>query len=99
MAISGSFNGWSDEPMSPCFTFDGAVNHDWYITHTFAAGDEVKIKQAGSWDFNKGGSFIETADGMYVYGVSGGDNLLIGEEGTYLIIFNDITGYIRFIKQ
>jgi hypothetical protein len=36
---------------------------------------------------------------MYVYGVSGGDNLLIGEEGTYLIIFNDITGYIRFIKQ
>jgi hypothetical protein len=36
---------------------------------------------------------------MYVYGVSNGDNLEISEAGKYLIIFNDITGYIRFIKQ
>lgn len=36
---------------------------------------------------------------MYVYGVGGGANLVFEEGGTYLIIFNDITGYIRFIKQ
>lgn len=97
MAISGSFNDWSDTEMSPCST--GWENHDWYITHDFAANDEVKIKQAGSWDYNKGGALVDYSQGMYVYGVNNGDNLKISEAGTYLILFNDITGYIRFIKQ
>lgn len=97
MAIAGSFNDWSDASMTPCST--GWENHDWYITYDFAAGDQVKVKQAESWDFNKGGSFIDYSQGMYVYGVSNGDNLEISEAGKYMIIFNDITGYIRFIKQ
>lgn len=97
MAISCSFNGWSDTPMTPCST--GWENHDWYITYDFAAGDEVKIKQADSWDFNKGGTFIDYSQGKYVYGISNGANLVMAEGGTYMIIFNDITGYIRFIKQ
>ena len=97
MAISGSFNGWSDTPMTACST--DWENHDWYITHTFAAGDEVKVKQADSWDYNKGGSFVNYSQGMYVYGESNGANLVIAEAGTYMIFFNDITGYIRFIKQ
>ena len=97
MAISGSFNGWSDTPMTPCST--GWENHDWYITYEFAAGDEVKVKQADSWDYNKGGTFVNYSQGMYVYGVGNGPNLVIAEAGTYIIFFNDITGYIRFIKQ
>ena len=97
MAISGSFNDWSDTEMTPCST--GWENHDWYITKEFAAGDEVKIKQAGSWDYNKGGTFVDYSEGMYVYGESNGPNLKIAEAGTYMILFNDITGYIRFIKQ
>jgi hypothetical protein len=97
MAISGSFNGWGDTEMTPCST--GWENHDWYIVHDFAAGDEVKVKQAGSWDFNKGGVFVDYSEGMYVYGISNGANLVIGEAGSYMILFNDITGYIRFIKQ
>ena len=97
MAISGSFNGWGDTPMTPCST--GWENHDWYITYEFAAGDEVKVKQADSWDFNKGGTFINYGGGMYVYGVGNGANLVVAEAGKYLIFFNDITGYIRFIKQ
>ena len=97
MAISGSFNDWGDTDMTPCST--GWENHDWYISHTFAAGDKVKVKQADSWDFNKGGTFVNYSEGMYVYGVGNGDNLVITESGDYLIIFNDITGYIRFIKQ
>lgn len=99
MAISGSFNDWGDTEMNPCHTYDGAENHDWYIVHSFAAGDEVKIKQSGSWDYNKGGSFITYSAGMYAYGEDNGANLSIPEGGDYLIIFNDITGYIRFIKQ
>ena len=97
MAISGSFNGWGDTPMTPCST--GWENHDWYITYEFAAGDEVKVKQADSWDYNKGGTFVTYSQGMYAYGVGNGPNLVISEAGTYMIFFNDITGYIRFIKQ
>lgn len=97
MAISGSFNDWGDTDMTPCST--GWENHDWYISQHLDAGAEIKIKQADSWDYNKGGSFITYSEGMYVYGVSNGDNLVITESGDYLIIFNDITGYIRFIKQ
>ena len=97
MAIAGSFNEWGDTPMTACSS--GWENHDWYVTHTFAAGDEVKVKQADSWDFNKGGTFVNYSQGMYVYGEGNGANLVIEEAGTYLIIFNDITGYIRFIKK
>lgn len=97
MAIAGSFNEWGDTPMTPCST--GWENHDWYISTSLSAGDEIKIKQAGSWDYNRGGSFITTNNGMYVYGVANGDNLVITESANYLILFNDITGYIRFIKQ
>ena len=97
MAISGSFNEWSDTPMNPCST--GWENHDWYVTTTLDAGAEIKVKQAGSWDFNKGGVFYDYSEGMYVYGEDNGPNLVIAESGTYLIIFNDITGFIRFIKQ
>ena len=97
MAISGSFNDWSDTEMTPCST--GWENHDWYITTTLDAGAEIKVKQADSWDFNKGGVFYDYSEGMYAYGEDNGPNLVIAESGTYLIIFNDITGFIRFIKQ
>ena len=99
MAISGSFNGWSDTAMEPLHTYAGAENHEWVITQSFTAGTEIKVKQAGSWDYNKGGEFVNYADGMYVYGVDNGSNLVIEEEGTYQILFNDITGFIRFIKK
>jgi len=97
MAISGSFNDWGDTEMTPCNP--NAENHDWYISQHLDAGAEIKIKQTGSWDFNKGGSLVKTADGMYAYGVSGGDNLWVEQAGTYLILFNDVTGFIRFIMQ
>ena len=97
MAIAGSFNDWGNTDMTPCST--GWENHDWYITHDFAASDEMKVKEADSWDFNKGGEFVPYSAGMYVYGVGNGANLVMPEAGKYLIIFNDITGYIRFIKQ
>ena len=97
MCIAGSFNDWSDTDMIPCST--GWENHDWYLEYTFKGGDEVKIKEAGSWDYNCGGSLIQREDGFYIYGKQNGDNLWIPEDGTYIILFNDITRYIRFIKK
>ena len=97
MAISGSFNDWGDTAMNPCST--DWENHDWYITQHLDAGTEIKIKQAGSWDFNKGGELIPDGDNMFAFGVDGGSNFKIEEAADYLIIFNDITGFVRFIKQ
>lgn len=99
MAIAGTFNDWSDTAMNPCHIYDGAQNHDWYVTQSFAAGDKFKTKEAGSWDYNRGGTPIMREDGLYVFGTQGGDDIVVEEAGTYLIFFNDITGFIRLIKQ
>ena len=96
MAISGSFNEWGDTPMTPCST--GWENHDWYVTQHLDAGTEIKVKMAGSWDFNKGGELVYESDGMYAFGVDGGANFVIEESADYMIFFNDITGFVRFIK-
>ena len=97
MAISGSFNDWGDTEMTPCST--GWENHDWFIEATLDTDAEIKIKQAGSWDYNRGGTFVNYSEGMSAFGVANGDNLKIAEGGKYLILFNDITGFIRFIKK
>jgi hypothetical protein len=97
MCIAGSFNEWGDTPMNPCNA--NAENHDWYLEYTFAAGDEVKFKQPGSWDYNRGGTFITEGDDLYGFGVGNGANLMMPADGTYIILFNDITGVYRFIKK
>ena len=98
MALSGSFNEWGDTEMTPCNP--NTENHDWYIVQHLDAGAEVKVKQAGSWDYNRGGSLVtESTGNSYAYGVGNGDNFWISEAADYLIIFNDITGFVRFIKQ
>ena len=97
MAISGSFNDWGDTPMTPCST--DWENHDWYVTQHLDAGTELKVKMAGSWDFNKGGELVPDGDDLYAFGVDGGANFKIAEAADYLIIFNDITGFVRFIKK
>jgi len=99
MCVSGSMNEWGDEPMSPAFTYTGAINHDWYITMTFDGNTEFKFKEAGSWDYNTGGPLNTMNNGdCYGYGTNNGSNMK-PEAGKYLIIYNDITRYYRLIKQ
>jgi len=98
MALSGSFNDWSDTAMEPVHTA-AAENHDWYLTIDLTAGTEFKFKQAGTWDFNIGGSLVTLNSGAYGYGTVGGDNIVVPADGTYMIIFNDLTGYYRLILQ
>ncbi len=92
-------DGWADHAMTPCFSFDGAKNHDWYTTITVADGQGFKFKEAGSWDYNTGGpvSYTVAGDG-YGYGTNNGDNISLAA-GTYLVIYNDITRYYRCIRQ
>lgn len=97
IALSGSFNGWSDTEMTPVTT--ACENHDWYATLDLEAGAEVKFKQSGSWDFNWGGSFSTLSYGYYGKGVGNGPNLYIAEGGTYDIFFNDLMGIFRFVRK
>lgn len=98
--ISGDFNSWGDTPMSPCFTFDGAKNHDWYATITVDGTQGLKFKDnTSSWDYNAGGSFQTTIDGSaYGYGKQNGGNITL-PAGKYLVLYNDITRFYRFIIQ
>ena len=98
IALSGSFNGWGDTPMTAVTTV--CENHDWYAVIDLNAGDEVKFKEEGSWDHNWGGGmFNKVSYGHYGIGASNGWNFYIPETGTYEIFFNDITGLFRFVKQ
>ena len=99
ISIAGSWKSdWSDNiAFTPCSA--GWENHDWYLLHEFDAGIEFKFKQADSWDYNSGGSFVVYSQGLYGFGVQSGDNLKIEEKGKYLILYNDITRFFRLIKQ
>ena len=96
--IAGTFNDWGDTPMNACSA--GEYNHDWYIEQELAAGDKFKVKDnTSSWDYNRGGTPVADGKEFYVFGTQGGPDIVVEEAGTYMIIFNDITGYIRYYKK
>ena len=99
MCVAGHFNDWGDTDMKPVHTYDGAINHDWVVNVTIGDGQAIKFKEPGSWDYNSGGDFLETADGsFYGYGTNGGPDIYL-TPGNYLVIYNDITRFYRFILQ
>lgn len=99
MCIAGHFNEWGDTEMKPVHTYDGAINHDWVASVTIGDGQAIKIKEPGSWDYNSGGDVLETADGsFYGYGTNGGADIYL-TPGNYLVIYNDITRFYRFVLQ
>ncbi len=98
MSISGDFNSWSDTEMSPVSTVDGVVNHDWYIVQELDGTQGIKIKETGSWDYNSGAASDDLNTELVGYGTNNGANIYPAA-GTYLIIYNDITRYYRFILQ
>jgi len=93
MCISGDFNSWSTETaMNPCNTY-GGDNHDWYYDLDASDGDTTaKFLSDYSWNVNWGDTAFP-----YGWGVSNGANIPV-TQGSYRIIFNDITGYYTFIS-
>lgn len=92
VSMSGSFNDWADTDMQPYNTV-GVENHVWYLSVDFAADQEVKFKQGGSWDNNWGASAFPV--GM---GTNNGANIAV-PAGKWLVIFCDINGEYNFIAQ
>ena len=102
--ITGSFNGWADEPMLP-YNSEGVENHAWYyilnVTPETYNGDsgvcQFKFKIAGSWDTNWGFGAQDGAINMYGTGAAGASNLGL-KDGKYVISFNDITGAFSIVQ-
>lgn len=100
IGLIGGFNGWSsDVVMSPCETSN---NHNWYTTVTFTNDDQGKFRANGGWETNWG-TPSETADGdpLYMFtgiGKANGKNIGV-KQGTFVVLFNDITGGYWFFKK
>ena len=74
--IAGNFNGWATGDANYQFSKEG----DWYVFKGFAAdGQGVKFN-AGSWDVNRGGTFVAADEAIAV--VQDGPNVAVAA-GTY----------------
>ena len=91
ICMSGSFNNWSDTDMTPA-NKEGE-NHVWVYIMTVEEGvvEQVKFKIAGSWDTNLGYGTEDGEVNTCGKGTNGGKNIGV-PEGTWIILFNDITG-------
>lgn len=98
ITLTGSHNGWpaSGDALSPVETYAGAQNHLWTITQTFTdnAPAEGGCKfNIGNWDTNWG-----APDFPFGTGTQNGANIVY-KAGTYVVVFNDITGQYMFIEK
>ena len=99
IGLIGAMNDWNgDVEFKP---FQTENNHAWYVEYTFASSSQCKIRANGGWDYNWGTKSGFDGDASFSaigVGTQGGKNML-QEAGTYIVIFNDIDGFYRFIKK
>lgn len=98
VCIAGSFNEWSDTNMTP--VNKEGENHVWCYTMEVAAGEtiEMKFKVAGTWDTNWGFGAANGEVNTCGKATNGGSNIGVAE-GTWIIMFNDITGEFSIIAK
>jgi hypothetical protein len=92
IGIIGSFSGWGADVLMTKTAFNP---HYWTLEHTFEEDVEMKFRTAGDWGTNWGAPAGEQEK---LFNKTGGDNLKIAA-GTYMIVFNDLTGNYLFIKK
>lgn len=99
IGLIGAMTGWgSDITLAAYQTVN---NHVWYTTYTFTADSQCKLRANAGWDVNWGTPSSIEPDPAYSkvgLGKQGGKNM-IQTAGTYVVIFNDITGCYYFIKK
>lgn len=64
--VIGSFNEWAED-----VAMEAGEEDSWTATVDLSAGDELKVRADGAWD--------------YSWGVEGGENVKVEEDGTYLV--------------
>jgi hypothetical protein len=99
--MPGGQNGWTiKDYMTPV---SATNNHDWYITLTFTGTGEVKFRANAdpNWTVNWGTQSAINSDPLYYpcgIGKFGGGNIGY-QSGTYVVMFNDISGTYYFVKK
>lgn len=98
ICITGSFNEWVDADMTPVNT--NGENHVWCYTLTVAddAVEQIKFKLPDTWDVNWGYGSEDGEISTCGKGSSGGKNIGVAA-GTWIIMFNDITGEFSIIAK
>lgn len=98
ICMAGSFNEWGDANMTPANK--SGENHVWVYIMEVPAGETVqmKFKIAGSWDTNWGYGSEDGEVNTIGKGTGGGKNIGVAE-GTWIIVFNDITGEFNIRAQ
>lgn len=90
--ITGGFDDWAVSTLlNPVHTYDGAINHDWYYVLD-CEDTEIKFTIEG-WGTNWGAETFP-----YGYGQNNGPNIPV-VAGSYIVVFNDITGAYTFITK
>ena len=87
VGMAGSFNGWSFQAMTQC----AGNEHLWRYELAADAAVEGKFLIDG-WSVNWGATDFPTG-----VGTQNGPNIPI-EKGSYIVVFNDITGGYNFIR-
>lgn len=98
ICMAGSFNDWGDTNMTPANK--SGENHVWTYVMDVPAGETVqmKFKIAGSWDTNWGYGSEDGEVNTCGKGTAGGKNIGVAE-GTWVIVFNDITGEFTILPK
>lgn len=98
VCITGSFNEWVDTDMVPVNT--NGENHVWCYTLTVAedAVEQIKFKLPDTWDVNWGYGSEDGEVSTCGKGTAGGKNIGV-PAGTWIIMFNDITGEFSIIAK
>ena len=79
--LVGNFNGWAPGDANYQFSKEG----DWYVFKGFAAdGQGVKFN-AGSWDVNRGGTFVAAGEAIEI--TQNGADMMVAA-GTYDVYMN-----------
>jgi len=97
--LAGTFNNWGDTPMTRV-NIDGE-NHVWCYVMTVAPGNVEQIKfkdDTSSWDHNWGFGSYDGEVSTCGKATQGGKNIGV-PEGTWVIMFNDITGELSIIAK
>lgn len=98
--MPGGYNGWS---ISNYMTLNSTTNHTWYYTLTLTAESQLKFRANAdpNWTVNWGPTSSTDGDPLYSaagIGALGGKNI-VEKTGTYVVMFNDISGCYYFYKK
>ena len=98
ICITGTFCGWADVKMTP--VNKSGENHVWAHIVDVPDGDveQIKFKIEGSWDTYWGFGDEDGQVNKYGVGQNGGKNIGV-PEGSWVVMFNDITGEFSIIKK